>query len=116
TLTNANPRDSVIVRVFFIHDGVFEDQFITLVANQSRTLVAGKESPNRTGYVMAVAVNTQGLPTQFNWLIGGASLRDNQGHEASYNAFAVAKRSAGPINYNEGGQSSSVNFVNKVYN
>src|SRR5262249_10476819 len=115
TLTNSSPRDSVIARVFFIHDGVFEDQFITLVANQSRTLVAGKESPNRTGYAMAVAVNTQGLPTQFNWLIGGASLRDNQGHEASYNAFAVAKRSAGPINYNEGGLSSSVKFDNNQY-
>lgn len=115
TLTNTNPRDSVIARVFFIHDGVFEDQFITLVANQSRTLVAGKESPNRTGYVMAVAVNTQGLPAQFNWLIGGASLRDGQGHEASYNAFAIAKRSAGPINYNEGGQSSSARFDNTDY-
>src|SRR5262249_12954408 len=115
TLTNTNPRDSVIVRVFFIHDGVFEDQFITLVANQSRTFVAGKESPNMTGYVMAVAVNSQGLPSQFNWLIGGASLRDDQGHEASYNAFAVAKRAGGPINYNDGGQSSSVKFDDKDY-
>src|SRR5262245_31323383 len=115
TLTNANTRDSVIARVFFIHDGVFEDQFITLVANQSRTLVAGKESPNTTGYVMAVAVNSQGLPSQFNWLIGAASLRDAQGHEASYNAFAIAKRSAGPIIFNEGGQSSTVKFDNTVY-
>src|SRR5262245_38598542 len=112
TLTNANPRDSVIARVFFVHDGVFEDQFVTLVANQSRTLVAGGASPNTTGYVMVVAVNTQGLPTQFNWLIGGASLRDGQGHEASYNAFAVAKRSAGPINFNEGGLSATVRFDN----
>src|SRR5262245_27142506 len=115
TLTNANSRDSVIARVFFIHDGVFEDQFITLVANQSRTLVAGNESPNTTGYVMAVAVNAQGLPSQFNWLIGGASLRDAQGHEASYNAFAVAKRSAGPIIFNGGGQSSTVKFDNTDY-
>jgi len=115
TLTNTNPRDSVIVRVFFIHGGVFEGQFITLVANQSRTLVAGKESPNTTGYVMAVAVNSQGLPTQFNWLIGSASLRDDQGHEASYNALGVAKRSAGPINYNQGAQSSSVKFDNTDY-
>ena len=115
TLTNANPRDPVIVRVFFIHDGVFESQFVTLVANQSRTFVAGKESPNTTGYVMAVAVNSQGLPTQFNWLIGAASLRDDQGHEGGYNAFAVAKRAAGPVNYNNGGQSSSVKFDNTDY-
>src|SRR5262249_40741323 len=115
TLTNTNPRDSVIARVFFIHDGVFEDQFITLVANQSRTLLASKESPNMIGYVMAVAVNSQGLPTQFNWLIGAASLRDDHGHEASYNAFAVAKRSAGPVNYNDGAQSSGIKFDNTDY-
>ena len=35
------------------------------------------------GYVMAVAVNSQGAPTQFNWLIGSASLRDDFGHEAA---------------------------------
>lgn len=115
TVTNTNPRDPVIVRVFFIHDGVFEDQFITLVANQSRTFLASKESPNMIGYVMAVAVNSQGLPTQFNWLVGAASLRDDHGHEASYNAFAVAKRSAGPVNFNEGAVSSSVRFDNAEY-
>lgn len=115
TLTNTNPRDSVIVRVFFVHDCVFEDLFITLVANQSRTLVAGKESPNDTGYVMAVAVNSQGLPTQFNWLIGSASLRDERGHEASYNAFAVAKRSAGTVVFNYGAQSADIRFDNADY-
>lgn len=115
TVTNTNPRDSVIVRVFFVHDCVFEDQFITLVANQSRTLVAGKESPNVTGYVMAVAVNSQGLPTQFNWLIGSANLRGEAGHEASYNAFSVAKRSAGPVMFNLGGQSSDIKFDNTDY-
>ncbi|MGE0131723.1 MAG: HYR domain-containing protein [Blastocatellales bacterium] len=115
TVTNTNPRDSVIVRVFFVHDSVFEDQFVTLVANQSRTLVAGKESPNMTGYVMAVAVNSQGLPAQFNWLIGSASLRDDRGHEASYNAFTVAKRSGGPVNFNIGGLSSDIKFDNADY-
>src|SRR5262249_713400 len=115
TLTNTNPRDSVIARVFFIHDGVFEDQFITLVANQSRTLLASKESPNMIGYVMAVAVNSQGLPTQFNWLISAATLGDDFGNAASYNAFAVAKRSAGPVNFNDGAQSSSIKFDNTDY-
>jgi hypothetical protein len=115
TITNTNPRDSAIVRVFFVHDGVFEDQFITLVANQSRTLLASKESPNMIGYVMAVAVNSQGAPTQFNWLIGAANLKDDLGHQASYNAFAVAKRSAGPVNFNENGQSASVKLDNTDY-
>jgi hypothetical protein len=115
TLTNTNPRDSVSVRVFFVHDCVFEDLFVTLVANQSRTLVASKESPGKTGYVMAVAVNSQGLPTQFNWLIGNANLRDEGGHEASYNAFAVAKRSGGAVNFNDGATSADIKFDNTEY-
>jgi hypothetical protein len=115
TLTNTNPRDAAIVRVFFVHDGIFEEQFVTLAANQSRTLLASKQSPNMAGYVMAVAVNSQGAPTQFNWLIGAASLHDDFGHEASYNAFAVAKRSAGPVNFNENGQSASIKFDNTEF-
>src|SRR5262249_10112113 len=46
---------------------------------------------------VAVALNSQGVPSQFNWLIGAASLRDAQGHEASYNAVSVAKRTGGPV-------------------
>ncbi len=115
TLTNTNPRDAVGVRIFFVHDCMYEDQFVTLVGNQSRTLVASRESPGKTGYVMAVAVNSQGLPSQFNWLIGNANLRDGSGHEASYNAFAVAKRSAGPVSFNDGGSSFDIKFDNTEF-
>lgn len=110
TITNTNPRDAVTTRVFFISNCFVEDQFVTLVANQSRTLVASKEVPGKTGYAMAVAVNSQGLPTQFNWLIGNASLRDAAGHEASYNAFAAAKRSAGAVRFNDGGSAGDMVF------
>ncbi|MEP7339535.1 MAG: HYR domain-containing protein [Acidobacteriota bacterium] len=115
TVTNANPRDAVTVRVFFVHDCAVEDLFLTLVANQSRTLIASKDFPGKSGYVIALAVNSQGLPTQFNWLLGNASLRDAAGHEASYNAFAVAKRSAGPARYNDGYFSAEVIFNNADY-
>jgi hypothetical protein len=115
TLTNANPRDAIAVRVFFVHDCLIEAVYVTLVANQSRTLTASKESPGQTGYAVAVAVNSQGLPTQFNWLLGQASLRDGRGHEASYNAFAVAKRSAGPVAFNAGGGAADILFDNTEY-
>ncbi len=115
TITNTNPRDAVTVRVFFVHDCTVEDLFLTLVANQSRTLIASKDFPGKTGYVMALAVNSQGLPAQFNWLIGNANLRDAAGHEASYNAFAVAKRSAGPVRFNDGSFSADVIFNNTDY-
>ncbi|MGH9845951.1 MAG: hypothetical protein ACREEM_45180 [Blastocatellia bacterium] len=115
TITNTNPRDAVSVRVFFVHDCLVEDLFVTLVANQSRTLTAGKQSPGQTGYAFAAAVNSEGLPTQFNWLIGAASLRDGRGHEAGYNAFAVAKRGAGPVRFNEGGGAADIIFDNNDY-
>lgn len=115
TITNTNPRDPVTVRLFFVADCTAQDLVLTLVANQSRTFIASKDVPNKTGYVAAFAVNSQGLPTQFNWLIGSASLRDAAGHEASYNAFAVAKRSAGPVHFNDAGASADIIFNDTEY-
>src|SRR5262249_51398484 len=80
SLTNTNPRDGVTARVFFVRYCTVISQYINLAANQTRALLASAEDPGKTGYVVAVAVNTQGIPTQFNWLIGAASLRDAQGH------------------------------------
>ena len=97
SLTNTNPRDGVTARVFFVRDCTVINQFVSLAANQTRTLLASAEDPGKTGYIVAVAVNSQGIPSQFNWLIGAASLRDAQGHEASYNAVGVAKRTGGPV-------------------
>lgn len=115
TITNTNPRDAVSVRVFFIYDCTATNYFVTLVANQSRTFIASKDVPGKTGYAVALAVNGQGLPTQFNWLIGAASLRDDRGHEAGYNAFSVAKRSAGPLRFNDGAATADVVFNNTDY-
>jgi hypothetical protein len=115
TITNTNPRDAVTARVFFISNCAAEDQFVTLVANQSRTLVASREVPGKTGYAIVIAVNSQGLPTQFNWLIGNASLRDEQGHEASYNALSAAKRSAGAVHFNDGVSAADLLFNGVEY-
>lgn len=115
TITNTNPRDAVSVRLYFISNCLAQEMPLTLVANQSRTFIASKDVPNKTGYVLAFAVNSQGLPTQFNWLIGNASLRDAAGHEASYNAFAVAKRSAGPVRFNDSSASADLVFNDTDY-
>ncbi|MEY4168307.1 MAG: hypothetical protein RIR52_2131, partial [Acidobacteriota bacterium] len=97
TLTNVNPRDGITVRLAWIHDCVVDNTFVTLAPNQSQTLLASLENPGQSGYVMALAINPNGLPTQFNWLIGSASLRNEQGYTATYNAVGVAKRTGGAI-------------------
>jgi hypothetical protein len=97
TITNANPNDGITVRLIAAHDCTTTDKFINLAANQSRTLLLSREFPDTTGSLVAVAVTPTGAPTQFNWLIGSATVKDAQGFEGSYNAFSVAKRTAGAV-------------------
>lgn len=110
SLTNTNPRDGITVRVFFVHDCQVRSTFLTLAGNQTRTLLASSEDPGKSGYIVAVAVNAQGLPTQFNWLIGSASIHDANGHEATYKAVAAAKRSGGAVTFAEGATSAEMKF------
>lgn len=95
TLTNTNPRDSVAVRIVFNANCLADQRTFTLGPNQTRTLLMSQEKPGASGYAIATAVNAAGIPTQFNWLIGSATLRETNGREAWYNAFSVAKRTAG---------------------
>ena len=110
TLTNTNPRDGVNVRLFFVRDCQVANQVVNLGANQTRTLMMSIEDPGKTGYIVATAINAQGVPTQFNWLIGSATLRDAQNHEAAYNAVGVAKRTAGPVLVGETAAAAEIKF------
>ncbi len=115
TLTNLNPRDGVAVNLYYVHDCAVDQSSISLTANQTRTLLMSKERPNTTGYVIAVAVDSRGVPEQFNWLIGSATLHDASGHEATYNAVAVAKRTGGTVALTEGSASVAMKFDNTQY-
>ena len=95
TLTNLHSRDGVVVRLAWVYGCAVETDFLTLAANQTRTLLASDYTPNQTGYLMALAVTSTGVPMQFNWLIGSASYRDARGFEVTYNAVGVAKRTGG---------------------
>jgi uncharacterized membrane protein YgcG len=115
SLTNSNPRDGITLRLYFVRDCQVVNQFINLAANQTRTLMMSAEDPGKSGYIIAVAVNSQGLPTQFNWLIGSAGLRDAQGHETSYNATGIAKRTAGAVALDAAGGFAELKFDDVEY-
>ncbi|MFN6202780.1 MAG: PKD domain-containing protein [Acidobacteriota bacterium] len=110
SLTNTNPRDGVIVRLAWIHDCQVDNTFVTLAGNQTQSLLASLENPGQSGYLMAIAVNSNGIPTQFNWLIVSATLRSDEGFTASYNAVGIAKRTAGAV------QSASTTEVPVIFN
>lgn len=115
TITNTHPRDTAGIHVFLVDNCYPISKTYSLGPNQSQTLVMSRELPGSTGYAMVTAINAEGRPTQFNWLIGSASLRDAEGHESSYNAFAVAKRTAGDAPIKGAGILTELVFDNVEY-
>jgi hypothetical protein len=49
------------------------------------------------GYLIAVAVDEQGRPTQFNSLLGTAYIKQSSGHQGSLPAVAFRKHSGGSV-------------------
>ncbi|MEK7830548.1 MAG: hypothetical protein AAB401_05640, partial [Acidobacteriota bacterium] len=118
SLTNVNPRDAVTLRLFFVRDCQVHNMFLNLAANQTRTLLASSEDPGKTGYLVVTAINSLGVPSQFNWLIGSASIvtgRDANSHEANYNAVGVSKRTGGGIPVAEGATVADLKFDDTDY-
>ena len=103
TLSNISNAASVVANQTYVHlffiDGTTcqqSDQFLCLTPNASFSFKASDYDPGTTGYLLAVAVNNQGVPIQNNVLIGNAFVNtpqylDNYSAESfAANSFAVA--------------------------
>ncbi|HWQ33110.1 MAG TPA: hypothetical protein VNQ79_09660, partial [Blastocatellia bacterium] len=85
-------QGSVFVHLFFV-DGEtcsVADSFICLSANQSCVLFASDIDPGIRGYVVAVAVDEQGCPIKWNYLIGDEYVKLQSGHAANLAAEGFA--------------------------
>ncbi len=118
-LTNTDPTRSVAVHLFFV-DGVscsIADSYICLTAQQTTSFQASDIDPGTTGYVIAVAVNSQGCPIIFNELVGDEYVKFAAGHAANLGAEAI---SALPgllgLNCTLGTGSATINFDGVMYN
>ena len=88
TISNIGEK-AATVHLFFI-DGTScnqADQFLCLTPNASFAFKASEYDPDATGWLLAVAVDAQGRPVQYNGLLGNAfvndgSYVDNYGAEA----------------------------------
>ena len=91
TLTNTSPDRAVNVRLFLVdgQTGAVENLLLALTPNQTILFLASDLDPGTTGFIIAVAVNDQGCPTDFNQLIGEAQVRFETGHAASLTALAI---------------------------
>lgn len=102
TLTNTNPSASTFVRLFFVGSATCEIAELTLclAAQQSVSLQMSEIDPGVKGYVMAIAADLGGRPTQFNWLIGQGVVRQPTGlgnTTMTLSAYAVAKLKDGVV-------------------
>ena len=104
SITNTSLTDSAKVRMFFVSaiDCQVFEQAICLAAQQTTTFLMSDFDPGTKGYCIAVACDAQGRPTQFNWLIGNAQIRqtsplNSQRFDASLSALALAKRASGAL-------------------
>ena len=65
-----DPARPVNVHLFFV-DGTscgVADAFVCLTANQTATFLMSDIDPGTTGFIVAVAVDQQGCPVNFNQL------------------------------------------------
>jgi hypothetical protein len=102
-LTISNTGDkTVAVHMFFIGANCEQaDQTICLTANASASFLASEYDPENTGYLLAVAVESDsrssraGCPIQYNGLIGNAFVNDGA-YVGNYGAEAFWANSATP--------------------
>ncbi|HMZ20536.1 MAG TPA: putative Ig domain-containing protein [Blastocatellia bacterium] len=91
SITNTDPSRQAFVHLFFV-DGAscsVADGFLCLTPNQTTTFLASDLDPGTTGYIVAVAVDAAGCPTNFNFLIGDEFVKFQSGHAANLSALAV---------------------------
>ncbi len=91
SVTNTNAQRPAYLHLFFI-DGTscsVADNFLCLTPNQTTAFLISDLDPGVTGYIIAVAVDSKGCPTNFNYLIGDEYVKLSSGHAANLGAEAV---------------------------
>ncbi len=116
-ITNTNEAQSVIVRVFFVDSLSCRpvDTFICIPAGHHRNLLASEYDPGNKGYVVAIAVGTDGHPVKFNHLIGSTNVKLQTGHQAQLAAIGFSALVDAPGVYDDFDETTSLNFNGLKY-
>lgn len=118
SLTNVDQSRAAYVHLFFV-DGSncsVADSYICLTANQTTSFLASDLDPGTTGYIVAVAVDRQGCPINFNYLIGDEYVKFSSGHAANLGAEAISAIAGGLPACNENSVTAALAFDGVSYN
>jgi hypothetical protein len=91
-ITNTNTDFRVFIHIFFV-DGRscgIADSFICFTQNQTASFQTSDVDPGTQGYIVAFAVESQGRPIRFNFLIGDEYVKYASGHHANLGAEAIS--------------------------
>lgn len=97
-ITNTSTTATAVVHLFFVQqtDCTSADNFICLTPNQTSTFLTSDVDPNTTGFLVAVATDTNGCPAPFNFLIGDEYVKTPV-HAANLGAEAFAALFSRPV-------------------
>jgi hypothetical protein len=116
-LTNAHPNLPTAVHMFFV-DGTscsVTDAFLCLTANQTTSFLMSDLDPGVTGYIMAVAVDANGCPTNFNYLLGDEYVKFESGHLGNLTADCGTAIPGGIAPCQLGSSTATLNFDGQSY-
>ncbi len=119
SITNTSPTERVVVHLFAVDGSSCAplDAFICLTPNQTAVFLASDFDPGNTGYLMAIAVDSNnGLPIAFNELIGDEYVKFSTGHQANLGAEAIAATMMFPGGTNPNVTTTTLRFDGISYN
>ena len=118
SMTNANTRAAAYVHLFFVDGSTCNvaDSFICLTPNQTASFLAGDFDPGTTGYIIAVATDSNGCPTAFNALMGDEYIKFPTGHEANLAAESFAALMQNPADCDGSNSNAEIRFDGVSYN
>ena len=91
-ITNTSTTSAANVHLFFVAESCsVADSFICLTENQTASFLTSDLDPGTSGYIVALATDSNGLPALHNWLIGDEYVKFTSGHFANLGAVAFAK-------------------------
>lgn len=117
SLTNLDSSRAINVHLFFM-DAItcqVRDAFICLTANQTTSFLTSDIDPGTTGFIVAVAVDQQGCPVNFNYLVGDEYVKFVSGHAANLGAEAIPAISGGLLSCNAGSPTTQLRFDGVSY-
>src|SRR5262245_19844167 len=117
-ITNVNPLRDIAIHIFFVDSQTcnIADAILCLTRNQTTTFTASDLDPNVTGYLIAIAVDSQVRPVSFNVLAGDELVVTSTAHRFSLAAMSAARRDgdfASP--FNADGTSATLFFNGSQY-